>query len=276
MSPQQLKALLDELENLLAALPASEPGDKTSETQSPATRKRIEEIESRVNRLVISLDPVRRPKAVFDPAHPAQIGRFVALAMLAQPRVPLEEVLRFYGSGIYALYYRGDFSLYRSLAKTEHPIYVGKADPKDTNAATAKSQGMGLHGRLSDHGRSISKATTTIRMEDFECRYLIVQSGWQTAAEDYLINLFAPIWNSETKIVFGVGKHGDSADTRGNKRSPWDTLHPGRIWAGNKKLPDQKNIQVITAALKAHFNSHPPFKTVEQIIHRFMEDMRQS
>ena len=60
---------------------------------------------------------------------------------------------------------------------------------------------------------------------------LVVQSGWETAAEDYLIRLFRPIWNKETKILYGLGKHGDSAETRTNKRSLWDTLHPARVWA---------------------------------------------
>lgn len=275
MSQGQLERLLDDLERLLAALPATGSESEPSGRQSAAARRRFEEIEVRVNQLVTSLDPVRRPKSAFDPAHPAQIGRFVALALLAQARVPLGAVNRFYGAGIYALYYTGNFSFYKPLSKKEHPIYVGKADPKDTNAATPKSQGMGLSVRLADHGKSVSKAAT-LRMEDFEYRYLIVQSGWQTAAEDYLIDLFKPIWNSETKKVFGIGKHGDNAETRGNKRSPWDTLHPGRSWAGNEKVVDQKSPQKIATELTEHFARYPVFESVEEIIRRFMADMRQS
>jgi hypothetical protein len=47
---------------------------------------------------------------------------------------------------------------------------------------------------------NIAKATTTLRLEDFEYRALVVQSGWQTPAEDYLIHRFKPIWNSEVRI----------------------------------------------------------------------------
>ena len=280
MSPGQLERLLDDLERLLDALPATGSESGHSGKQSAEARRRFEEIEVRVNQLVISLDPVRRPKSAFDPAHPAQIGRFVALAMLAQARFPLGGVNRFYGAGIYALYYAGNFSLYKPLSKKEHPIYVGKADPKDTDAATPKAQGMGLSVRLADHVKSISRAsvssTATLRLEDFECRYLIVQSGWQTAAEDYLIDLFKPIWNGETRKVFGIGKHGDKAETRGNKRSPWDTLHPGRSWAGNEKVIDQKSPEKISIELTEHFARNPPFDSVEEIIQRFMADMRQS
>lgn len=58
-----------------------------------------------------------------------------------------------------------------------------------------------------------------MNIEDFDCRFLIVQSGFQKSAEDYLINMFRPIWNSETKICFGLGVHGDSSDRRGDKRA---------------------------------------------------------
>ena len=37
-----------------------------------------------------------------------------------------------------------------------------------------------------------------------------VQSHWQGAAEGYLINLFRPVWNNETDVCYGLGKHGDA------------------------------------------------------------------
>ena len=274
VSAQQLKNLLDELNRLVAALPEAST-DSTS-TPTKAAKDRIAQIEARVNQLVISLDPVRRPKSVFDPAHPAQVGCYVALALLAQPRLPLSPIKRFYGSGIYALYYTGRLPEYKPLSGMDQPIYVGKADPIDTKAATPKAQGMGLHRRLIEHGKSISAANESMVTSEFECRFLVVQSGWQTAAEDYLVDLFKPIWNNEIKQVFGIGKHGDSAVTRGNKRSPWDTMHPGRKWAGHEKLENQKSKAEISANLKAHFKLHPPFKSVDSIIHKFMSDMRQS
>ena len=57
---------------------------------------------------------------------------------------------------------------------------------------------------------------------------------------NYLIDRFKPIWNNETKVCFGFGKHGDNAATRRNTVSPWDTLHPGRPWAtGGRNRPTE-------------------------------------
>ena len=44
-----------------------------------------------------------------------------------------------------------------------------------------------------------------------DCRFLIVRTGWQGAAEDFLIELFSPVWNNETGICYEFGKHEDSA-----------------------------------------------------------------
>jgi hypothetical protein len=183
----------------------------------------IQELGSFLN----TLDPIRQPSAVFDPSNPKVVGRFVSLALVAQQRHPLAEIPRFYGSGIYAIYYNGPFPLYAPISGSETPIYVGQAAPAINNARTPLEQGPRLCGRLSDHRKNIGTATTTLDLADFEFRSLVVQSGWETAAEDYMIHLFRPIWNSETSILYGLGKHGDDATTRANKRSPWDTLHQG-------------------------------------------------
>ena len=101
-----------------------------------------------------------------------------------------------------------------------------------------------------------------------------MQSGWETAAEDYLIHLFRPIWNSETKLLYGLGKHGDDADTRGNKRSPWDTLHPGRAWAAKSK-EDAKSPDAIAAELTRHFAEHPVFPDLKHVLASFLDELRQ-
>ncbi|MBV5323369.1 Eco29kI family restriction endonuclease, partial [bacterium] len=102
----------------------------------------------------------------------------------------------------------------------------------------------------------------------------IVQSGFQKSAEDYLINFFKPIWNSETKICFGLGKHGDSSDTRGNKRSPWDTMHPGRAWA-TSTTENQKELALILEQINLHLAQHAPYVDVQEILAHFMADMSQ-
>lgn len=246
---------------------------------SPAKRKKLEaEIKRAIDRLtafLAKLDPIAQPISVFDPSNPKVVGRFVALAMVAQDRYPLADIPRFYGSGVYAIYYTGPFPAYGPISGTETPIYVGQASPAISNARTPTEQGAKLSGRLSDHKKNIGKATSSLDLADFEFRSLVVQSGWETAAEDYLIHLFRPIWNSETNILYGLGKHGDSATTRANKRSPWDTMHPGREWAA-ASTEDAKSIAQIDAELAQHFSDHPAFPDIESVITSFVDELRQA
>lgn len=230
---------------------------------------------SELGKILQDIDPVRQPPAVFDPSDPKVIGRFIAIALVAQDRVPLASVEKFYGSGVYAIYYRGAFSPYSPLSGTENPIYVGQAAPKLGNARTPIEQGTQLAERLSTHCNNIRKAATTILVDDFEYRALVVQSGWETAAEDYLIHLFRPIWNSETNILYGLGKHGDAAETRANKRSPWDTLHPGRKWAGAATLVDAKHPKKIIEELDIHFKNCQIFHTMSDVLKVFIDGLRQ-
>jgi len=144
------------------------------------------------------LDPILRPRSVFDPSDP-ETARIVALTLVAQERVPLAALKEFYEAGVYALYYRGDFEAYRPLATADHPLYVGKADPASQSANEPTVHKSRRWGRLNEHAKNISKATTTLNIN---------------AAERYLIRFFRPIWNSETKICYGLGKHGDDAQTR--------------------------------------------------------------
>ena len=221
-----------------------------------------------------NIDPIKQPDVVFDPSNPNVVGRLIAIAMIAQPRTLLGRIGRFYGSGVYALYYSGDFDGYAAISGKEHPIYVGKANPADPAGQTAIDQGDRLSRRLLEHRNNIDKATTTLRLDDFECRALVVQSGWQTSTEDYLIHLFKPIWNNEVKICYGFGKHGDDPNTRANQRSPWDTLHPGRDWAHrDPDMIDARPRQRILSDVSQHFAANTPFETTDVILRRFLDEM---
>lgn len=231
----------------------------------------IETLESALRRL----DPIAMPRSVFDPSNPKVIGRFTALAMVAQERAPLSTIGQFYGSGVYAIYYRGPYPLYAPLSGTETPIYVGQAAPAQQGAHGARDQGPRLAARLNEHRKNIGKAVSTLDVADFDARFLVVQSGWETAAEDYLIHLFKPIWNNETNLLYGLGKHGDSATTRANKRSPWDTLHPGRAWAANS-TEDARAPEQIVADVTAHFNRHTPYRERATLLEDFFAELRQS
>lgn len=261
-----------QVNEVIASQPVLDAGG-LSDRALKNTRGKLSDIAMSLNEAVDELDPVARPNSVFDPANPESIGRVVAMALLSQPRVPLGGVSRFYGSGIYAIYYAGDFDAYDPISKKEHPIYVGKADPALQNARDPVEQGEKLCGRLREHFKSVSKADN-LSTDDFECRFLVVASGWQEAAERYLINLYRPIWNKETKICYGIGKHGDSAGTRANKRSPWDTLHSGRKWA-KETVIDQIPESEIRKKLTVHFEENPPYQTREEALDIFLEEMCQ-
>jgi len=251
----------DAVRDAIAALGeqiTSEIPENISARKRKVLREDAAELIENMRGLVIELDPVKQPPCVLDPADPHVVGTVIATTLLDQPRVPLDTSGRFYGSGVYAIYYNGDFPAYSAASQTETPLYVGKADPADHGAETVEAQGKRLSRRLRDHKRSLGKAENLL-IEDFECRFLVVKSAWQNTAETYLIERFHPIWNREIGICWGFGKHGDSSGTRKNTRSPWDTLHPGRPWAMTENtVPNELSPDQITELILEHYERHPP------------------
>lgn len=231
-------------------------------------------------------DPIRIPKVSFDPSDPKTVGRMVSLALLVQPLVPLAEVVRSYGSGVYAIYYRGAHPFYSEISGSETPIYVGKADPANEEASNSREQGDRLTRRLLEHRSTIETAEahknrllpnlSPLRLADFFCRRLVCATNAQLVAEKHLIRTFWPIWNSETKVCWGFSKHGDSAQTRANKRSPWDVLHPGRPWALDARLIDSLAPEEILARINSTLSKVPPrldhAKLLEEVLAEFRQD----
>lgn len=246
-------SLLDSLLECLPDEPEALSALKTSERSK--LHKSIERTIEALQLTLSSLDSIRQPPHVLDPSDPDVIGKLIAETLLVQPRHKLSDVEKFYGSGVYAIYYKGPFPAYRLIAGTDKPIYVGKADPATPNAVSPSMQGPRLWRRLQDHRKTISLATTTLSIADFDCRFLVVKSAWQSTAETYLINRFKPVWNNEMGICYGFGKHGDAATTRSNTRSPWDTLHPGRKWAGAGNKPNPLSAAQIARKVVAHLKA---------------------
>jgi hypothetical protein len=213
---EQLAVQLKELSDKLAL----EESSQLAAPNAKRVRETMGEASEKLRKVIEGLDPIKQSGFIFDPSSPNVVGRIVGITMIAQARKPLANVERFYGSGVYAIYYNGNFPAYSAISKKEHPIYVGKADPAKATSTTAMEQGEKISDRLNEHRKNIAKATTTLQIKDFEYRALVVQSGWQGAAESYLIDLFKPIWNKEEKICYGFGKHGDAPETRANRRSP--------------------------------------------------------
>lgn len=277
------QSLIDELRERVARL-----RDLLPALSKPAAKKAMAELLSIMDEIEAAradLDSIKDPGATFDPADPDTAGRLVALALIAQDRVPLGRVARTYGSGVYAIYYRGDHPLYAAVSGTETPMYVGKADPKSANARTPREQGPQLHGRLADHRRMIKTVGEyadreglphPLRVEAFEARRLVCATNAQLVAEKHLIAMFRPIWNNEIGICWGISKHGDAATTRANKRSPWDVLHPGRNWAMAESLADSVPAEEIERRIAEHFEKNPPFLSTVDIVRGFLASFVQN
>ena len=253
----------------------------------PAARKLRTSFDAYVGKFAAlrgRIDPVMDPESSFEPGNPDTVGRLVVIALLAQDRIPLSEIRPTYGSGVYALYYVGDHPAYAEIAHTETPIYVGKADPDEPRAATPREQGVRLFGRLADHRDAIREVEVfghenglaePLKVADFECRRLVCATNAQLVAERRLIDIFRPAWNAETKICFGLSKHGDNAQIRRNKKSPWDVIHPGRGWAAESPVRDGMTSETITAKLATHFVEHVPRRDTEEIMQILLDTFRQ-
>ena len=253
-----IAAIAVALRDLLVLLPEQIPERLAEDARLRRLRGEIDRTIIRLEELRRAIDPVAQPPLLFDPSDPRVVGTLIARTMLERPLVPLALLPRFYGSGVYAIYYRGGFDAYQPVQETNTPLYVGKADPATSSATTATQQGTRLWGRLNDHIRSINSATN-LDLADFDCRYLVVRSAWQNTAESYLITRFKPVWNNEVNVCFGFGKHGDAASTRSNTRSPWDTLHPGRPWAtADDNVPNPLTPEQIQERIAEHYRQNPP------------------
>jgi hypothetical protein len=142
------------------------------------------------------------------------------------------------GSGIYAIYYAGDFAPYRLIADANAngqfamPIYVGKATPeggrKGVDVLRSKTAaGNSLQKRLQEHAISIA-AASNLDIRHFWCRFLIIEDIWIPLGETMLLDRYRPLWNV---IVDGFGNHNPGKGRGAGRKPKWDVLHPGRPWA---------------------------------------------
>ena len=193
-------------------------------------------------------------EAEFDPLDYHTIMETVIAALLRKPLEPLPLPESFPGAGVYMIYYGGDFTPYRQISGTETPIYAGKAIPSGSRrgsvntAQIERTSQPSLFNRLRDHWQSL-EAAENLELVDFQCRYLVVTQIWITIAESLLIEKFRPVWNS---VVDGFGLHHPGRTRFTQKRSDWDTLHPGRSWAPH--MQPGKPVEEILDAILAHFS----------------------
>jgi hypothetical protein len=222
-------------------------------TDSRALRKLLGEMlatQEHLLRLERAIDAILVPDHIFDMANPETVGEVIVYKMEQQQKEPLAGIQPFYGSGVYALYYHGNHSAYTAITGTKCPIYVGSAGPETPNAPSAKLQGTKLFDRIMEHLNKSIRRSRNLQDVDFYCRYLVVQSGLEKAAEDFLIRLYRPAWNKESKVCSGIGKHGDVAR---KELSDWDVLHGGREWAGTQTSRSGKTPAIVEANILNHF-----------------------
>ncbi|HMQ04595.1 MAG TPA: Eco29kI family restriction endonuclease [Pyrinomonadaceae bacterium] len=191
----------------------------------------------------------------FNPLSKTNLGLSVAEALLQKAIVPLPPE-RFVGAGVYAIYYSGDFPAYEPISEKNsdgkwlQPIYVGKAIPEG-----ARRGGLGLDipagsvlsKRLNEHAKSI-REVSGLEPRDFACRYLIVDDIWIPLGESLLIEMFRPLWNV---VVDGFGNHDPGSGRYKQQRSPWDMLHPGRLWA--EKCQPGRSADDILSQIALHY-----------------------
>lgn len=203
-------------------------------------------------------------RAPYNPLEKVNLGNSVAEALLHLEAQALADLQPFSGAGIYALYYQGSFAPYGKLANINVtqgatvPIYVGKAIPEGGRKGRTTQAGMpparptkALFKRLVEHAESIR--ATNLRVQDFSCRYLVVDDIWIPLGESLLIARFSPLWNL---LVDGFGNH-DPGSGRYNGLVPkWDVLHPGRAWAA-KCQPRAETAQQIAVEVKAWLDQAP-------------------
>jgi hypothetical protein len=166
--------------------------------------------------------------------------------VLEQPVVALGSLNPFEGSGIYVIYYTGNFPAYLPLARENlvqnwgRPIYVGEATRKGGRKGGVLAEGpagRAIFDRLGNHADSLRSAEN-LAIEDFWCRYLVLKDFFIPLCESLLIDRYEPIWN---KLIDGFGNKAlGGPRQREQAKSMWDVLHPGRAGAAirpNKKYP---------------------------------------
>lgn len=199
----------------------------------------------------------------FDPLSYENLGISISRALDEQPVVPLKDVARFNGAGVYALYYSGDFPAYGDLAQANRDqpgswaIYIGKAEAESHRKGDPDQQsvldGPKLFNRIQNHKRSIESASN-LEVEDFTLRYLVVAPTWVQLAEIIAIRLHHPVWNS---LIDGFGNHDPGRGRRNGMRPRWDTLHPGRTWAAQlRERPE--SVSAVENELVNYLSTYKP------------------
>lgn len=189
----------------------------------------------------------------YNPLSVDELGKNAVRALMDYPsdRLPPQEM--FDGAGVYTIHYAGNFEAYANLG--DIPIYVGKAETpgKRHGHSRSKPPGRVLYNRLRQHSRSIDDAGN-LYLDDFGCRWLVLDPVWIGLTEQLLIAEYRPLWNV---LVDGFGHHDQGKTRRSQERSRWDTLHPGRQWASHQR-DNASTVTEIVDAIAEHQKRRKP------------------
>ncbi|MDN7447311.1 Eco29kI family restriction endonuclease [Burkholderia multivorans] len=172
----------------------------------------------------------------FDPLAVENVGVTLAIELLEQPLQPLPPET-FAGAGVYVLYYTGSHPAYAGLVGldggaggTRYPVYIGKAVRENAKQGfnprpTTKAKIWERLGQHADSIRAVEQAGNDpdFRLEDFRCRYLVLNDAYIALAESVLIATFRPAWNG-----MGFGSKVVGGERMTGRPALWDSLHVGR------------------------------------------------
>lgn len=183
----------------------------------------------------------------FNPLAMESLASSIVQQLLRNSPVPLDNVQKFLGAGLYAIYYAGDFSAYEIIREKNVddqwslPIYVGRAVSPGSRRGLIAGEGAkstALYSRIREHANSI-RAAENLDVADFHVRWLVVEDIWIPLGETALIRATRPVWNA---VLDGFGNHDPGKGRRKGAVSPWDAVHRGRKWA-EKHEPVDKAVE---------------------------------
>ncbi|MCW5867480.1 MAG: Eco29kI family restriction endonuclease [Candidatus Eremiobacteraeota bacterium] len=233
-----------------------------------------------------------KQEATYNPLDKKNLGDSVADALLGKAVQLLPPAENFFGSGIYALYYSGDFPPYKRMSDCNSqgrwvwPIYIGRAEPRGSRKGGSVPEDMSeavaegilredraassdrLMERLRKHSKTIAEVEN-LNVEHFRCRYLCVDDIWIPLGEALILRQFRPLWNT---ILDGFGNKTPGSGRTGQKLSSWDTVHPGRSFVKKLNLPSGKHaLEVLLSKTEQHLSIVP--SRVKSLLGTFVEKL---
>lgn len=178
----------------------------------------------------------------YNPLSVDELGRNAVRALMEYPPCDLPPTESFEGGGVYTIHYHGAYPAYANM-EDEAPIYVGKADlPGRRQGRTVANRTFAaLFRRLAKHAETLETAQN-LSLQDFTCRWLVLDQVWIGLTEQVLISEYRPIWNV---VVDGFGNNDPGRGRHNQRCSQWDTLHPGRAWALNLKDGKDTDVEIL-------------------------------